>query len=60
MGRKKKVKNRMKEYNEKIKEKNEEKENKFRNQLKINKENSEIIKDQLYDSLSEKDEINEI
>ena len=57
---KEKVKNRMKEYSEKIKEKNEEKENKIRNQLKINKENSEIIKDQLYDSLSEKDEINEI
>ena len=56
---KEKVKNRMKEYSEKIKEKNEEKENKIRNQLKINKENSEIIKDQLYDSLSEKDEINE-
>ncbi len=37
---KKKFKNRMKEYNEKIIEKNEEKENKFRNQLRINKENS--------------------
>ena len=49
----------MKEYSEKIKEKNEEKENKFKNQLKINKENSGIIKDQLYDSLSEKDEIDD-
>jgi hypothetical protein len=57
--KKEKTKNKVKEYSEKIKEKNEEKENKFKNQLKINKETSGIIKDQLYDSLSEKDEIDD-
>ncbi len=57
--KKERNKNKVKEYSEKIKEKNEEKENKFKNQLKINKENSRIVKDQLYDSLSEKDEIDD-
>ena len=57
--KKERNKNKVKEYSEKIKEENEEKENKFKNQLKINKENSRIVKDQLYDSLSEKDEIQE-
>ena len=53
--RKKNINDKIKKYSEKIKEKNEGNfnNNKNHSNIKINKKNSEIVKNQLYDSLDE-------